>query len=412
MELKEQLEGLKKDLTENFETKSKLDIQTAIEAFEKKSKEVVEKEMKEYFEKEAASLKEDFQTKSKLQQDHLDAMDIRLKQIKGGQKEEVKTFNQILAEVIKENAEAIQGFRKNAPDLVMELKAVGDMSIAANFPGATPWTQDVRGDLIPKPYDRVWLSDYLPQGSTTKGSVVYPKQNGGEGGAATWIVGSGNKAQMDFDLTSQSAFVKWIAGYVIVDREMLDDLDFMTSYIQSQMLISLKVAENNFILNGTSDTNPVDGLLDVATAYDGSFTAAVDKIVDAAYGQIPEDTFEFYQGNTAILNVRDGVKIGLNKAEGSGEYDLPPGTVAFQNGRLQVAGLNIATTTQLGANNFLAFDRAATLLINRLAPELRMFEDSTLAKQNKVMFRIEERITLAIFNNSAIVKGSLATPSV
>lgn len=410
MDLKEQLEGLKNDLTNNFDTKSKLDIQTAIDAFETKVK-AENDAVKKQFEKDVEDLKADFQTKSKLQQDHLDALDIRIKQAKGESSHEVKTFNQILAETIKENAEAIQGFRKG-DDLRIELKAVGDMSIAANFPGATPWNQDVRGDLIPKPYDRVWLSDLLPQGSTTKGSVVYPKQNGGEGGAATWVTGSGNKSQMDFDLTSQSAFVKWIAGFVIVDREMLDDLDFMTSYIQSQMLISLKVAENNFILNGTSDTNPVDGLLDVATVYDGTFTAPVDKIVDAAYGQIPEDTFEFYQGNTAILNVRDGVKIGLNKAEGSGEYDLPPGTVYFQNGRLQVAGLNIATTTQLGANNFLTFDKTATLLINRLAPELRMFEDAALAKQNKVMFRIEERITLAIFNNEAIVKGSLATPSV
>lgn len=410
MDLKEQLEGLKNDLTNNFDTKSKLDIQTAIDVFETKVK-AENDAVKKQFEKDVEDLKAEFQTKSKLQQDHLDAMDIRLKQAKGQAPAEVKTFNQIIAEVIKENAEAIQNHRKGEV-LSMELKVVGDMSIAANFPGSTPWNQDVREMMIPKPYDRVWLSDYLPQGSTTKGSVIYPKQNGGEGAAGTWVTGSGNKPQMDYDLTSQSAFVKWIAGFVVVDREMLDDLEFMTSYIQSQMLISLKVAENDFILNGTADTNPVQGLLDVATAYDGTFTAAVDKIVDAAYGQIPEDTFEFYQGNTAILNVRDGVKIGLNKAEGSGEYDLPPGTVAFENGRLRVAGLNIATTTQLGADNFLAFDRTATLLINRLAPELRMFEDAALAKQNKVMFRIEERITLAIFNNAAVVKGSLATPSV
>lgn len=404
MDLKQELEGLKLDLTANFETKSKLDIQNAIDAFEVKAK-AQETKSKESFDSEIKALKDDFQSKSKIQQDHLDALDIRLKQAKGDQKLETKTFNQILGEAIKENAEAIQS-HKQGDNLKIELKAVGDMSIAANFPGSTPWTQDVRMDIVPKPYDRVWLSDLMPQGSTTKGSVVYPKQNGGEGGAAVWG-GTGNKAQMDFDLTSQSAFVKWIAGFVIVDREMLDDIEFMTSYIQSQMLISLKVAENDFILNGTADANPVQGLLDVATAYDGTFTAAVDKLVDAAYGQIPEDTFEFYQGNTAILNVRDGVKIGLNKATGSGEYDLPPGTVYFQNGRLQVAGLDIATTTQLGANNFLTFDKTATLLINRLAPELRMFEDSTLAKQNKVMFRIEERITLAIFNNNAVVKGTL-----
>jgi HK97 family phage major capsid protein len=408
MDLKEQLEALKADLATNFETKSKVDIQAAITAFETKSKEVIEKDMKSYFEKEAEVLKTDFQTKSTAMQEHLDKLDIRLKQANGERKIETKSFNEILGSVIKENAAAIQG-HKQGEVLKLELKTVGDMSIAANFPGSTPFNQDVRQALIINPYDRIWLSDYLPQGNTTKGSIIYPKENGGEGGAATWV--SGDKSQMDFDLTSQSAFVKWIAGFVIVDREMLDDIDWVASYIQSKMLISLKVAENNFILNGTSDSNPVQGLLDVATAYDGTYTAAVDKIVDAAYGQIPEDTFEFYQGNTAILNVRDAVAIGLNKAEGSGEYDLPMGTVAFSNGRLAVAGLNVATTTQLGANNFLAFDKTATLLVNRLAPELRMFEDAALAKQNKVMFRIEERITLAIFNDAAIVKGTLAAPS-
>ncbi len=407
MDLKEQLDGLKKDLETGFETKSKLDIQNAIDAFETKAKES-QLEVKGKFDKDIETLKEDFQTKSLAMQDHLDKMDIRLKQANGEKKLETKSFNQILGDTIKENAEAIQNFKKG-DNLVLELKTVGDMSIAANFPGSTPFNQDVRQALIINPYDRVWLSDYLPQGNTTKGSIIYPKENGGEGGAATWV--SGDKSQMDFDLTSKSSFVKWIAGFVVVDREMLDDIDWIASYIQSKMLISLKVAENNFILNGTTDSNPVDGLLDVATAYNGTYTAAVDKIVDAAYGQIPEDTFEFYQGNTAILNVRDAVAIGLNKAEGSGEYDLPPGTVAFQNGKLSVAGLNITTTSQLGSNDFLAFDRTATLLVNRLAPELRMFEDAALAKQNKVMFRIEERITLAIFNDAAIVKGTLAAPS-
>lgn len=406
-EIVKELEGIKSDLSAKFEAKSKLDLQNAIEEVETKYK-----GQSERIDAEIEALKEDFQKKSLAMQDHLDKLDIRLKQANGDKNLETKTFNEYLADVIMENKEAIQNFKKNAPDLAMEFKAVGDMSIAANFPGSTPFTQDVRNALIVNPYDRVWLSDYLPQGNTTKSSIIYPKENGGEGGAATWVTGSGNKPQMDFDLTTQTAYVKWIAGYVVVDRDMLDDIDWLLSYLQSKMLISLKVAENNFILNGTSDSNPVQGLIDVATPYDGTFTAAVDKIVDAAYGQIPEDTFEFYQGNTAILNVRDGVKIGLNKAEGSGEYDLPPGTVVFENGRLRVAGLNIATTTQLGADNFLAFDRTATLLVNRLNPELRMFEDSTLAKQNKVMFRIEERITLVIFNDDAIVKGSLATPSV
>jgi hypothetical protein len=60
-------------------------------------------------------------------------------------------------------------------------------------------------------------------------------------------------------------------------------------------------------------------------------------------------------------------------------------------------------------DTFYALDTRATTWITRIRPELRMFEDATLAKKNQVMFRIEERATLVIFNNAAIVKGVLQT---
>ena len=404
-ELKKELDALKADLNQNWETKSKVDIQSAINEFETKSKGL--------YEQEISGLKQEFETKSAEMQKHLDALDVRLQEAKKNQgKLEVKTFNQHLADAIQDNADKIKGHsQKGSPELRMEMKAVGDMSIAANFPGATPFIQEVRNNLIETPYNRVWLADLLPQGTSNANSIIYPKENGGEGAAAVWTDRTANKAQMDFDLTSQSAFFKWIAGWVEVDREMLDDIPFLTSYLQTKMLISLKTAENAFILNGTADTNPVQGLLDVATAYNGTYTAAVDRIIDAGWGQIVEDTFEFYNPTTAILTPRDAVAVGLNKADGSGEYDLPNGSVAFSNGRLQVGGLTVAPTTQVGTGNFLVFDRNATLLVNRLAPEIRMFEDAVLAKKNRVMFRIEERVTLAIFNNQAVVSGTLAVPT-
>ncbi|QEL01133.1 phage major capsid protein [Olivibacter sp. LS-1] len=319
-----------------------------------------------------------------------------------------KSFNENLADTIEENADAIKGY-KSGQDIRFEMKAVGDMSITANFPNATPFIQDVRSGLIVNPYDRVWLADILPQGASTGNSIIYPKENGGEGSAGLWSPASNvDKPQMDFDLTSQTAFFKWIAGHVIVDREMLDDIAWLTSYIQNKMLISLKTAENAFVLNGSSDTNPVTGMLAAATEYDGTYTAAVDRIIDAGWGQIVEDTEDFYSPTHTILTPRDSVAIGLNKAEGSGEYDLPAGSVAFANGQLQIGGITGVKTTQIGTGNFLTFDRSALMFVRRMQPELRMFEDAALAKRNKLMFRIEERATLAIFNNNALVKGTLA----
>lgn len=331
------------------------------------------------------------------------------------QRQKEKTFNEILTETVADNIDKIKKHRNGELSIrlngfedenIKEVKAVGDMS-AANFTNIAEYTTDRRTQLIETPYNRTWLSDILPTGSGTGKSVLYPKENGGEGAAALWTDPTADKAQMDFDLTTQQSWFKWIAGILIIDRETLDDVDFILSYIQRKMLISLKTAENNFILNGSTDTNPVSGILDLATAYDGSYTVPVERIIDAAWGQIVEDTYNFYNPTDVLLTPREAVGIGLNKAAGSGEYDLPMGSVGFVNGKLTIGGLNSVPTTEVGTGNFVAFDRNALMFIRRMNPELRVIEDATLAKKNKLMLRIEERATLIGFNNAAIVSGTL-----
>jgi HK97 family phage major capsid protein len=387
---------------------------TAEEAAQGKAQEIVNEKLNEVVSKfdnvstkeEAEKLKTEFNKSVQ----ELQAKLKELKQTHGEVKQ--KSFNENLAEAIQENAEKIRGYASTKGNFseVITLKAVGDMSIANNFPGATPWIQEAQQGLILNPYNRVWLADLLPSATSTANSVIYPKENGGEGAVAFWDK-TGNKAQVDYDLTSQSAFFKWIAGYVIVEREMLDDISWLTGYLQSKLLIGLKTAENSLILDGTSDstTNPVIGLIASATAYDGEYTALLDMIIDAAYGQIPEKTNDFYVPTNVVLHPRDIVKVGLNKATGSGEYDLPMGSVAFANGRLSISGLDTVGTTSIDKDDFLTFDRNAAMFLRRMNPEIRMFEDATLAKANKVMFRIEERVSLAIFNNNAIVKGTATT---
>jgi HK97 family phage major capsid protein len=371
-------------------------VNEAIEEVKNKKPEITVEEFK--------AVKEDLAVTIKA----IDLLQIKMKDRKGiPQKKEVKTFNEALIETIEANADKIKNFKKGMPEERFELKAVGDMSIATNFPTAGTFNVDVRNQLIQRPFERTWLGDILPGGTSNGSSILYPKENGGEGGAALWTDHTADKAQMDFDLTGQNAYFKWIAGFVIVEREMLDDVAFLQSYLAAKMLISLKIAENGFILNGSSDTNPVQGFLDVATAYNGTYTNRVDRVIDAAWGQLVEDTFDFYNPTDVILTPRDSVSIGINKASGSGEYDLPAGSVVFNQGNLGLAGLQTVKTTDIGSGNFLAFDRNATMFVKRLQPELRMFEDATLAKKNKIMFRVEERATLAIFNNAALVKGTL-----
>ena len=395
------MEEIEKQKQEALENVKKTATEAANEAVTVKMNEISKKFEAVASKDEAEILKSDFNTSMQ----ELKAQIKELKQV-GGNVRENTSFNENLASVIKENAEQIKSFKKGSSEIALTMKTVGDMSIGANFTGATPFIQEVNSNLITSPYNRIWLADLLPQATSTANSIIYPKENGGEGGVAHWT--SGDKEQIDSDLTSKSAFFKWLAGYVIVDREMLDDIPWLTSYLQQKMLVSLKTAENDFVLNGTAalDTNRVAGILESATAYDGDFTNFTEMIIDASYGQIPAGTNDFYQPTNVVLHPRDTVAIGLNKAAGSGEYDLPSNSVTFGNGKLAIAGLQTVGTTAMDQNDFLAFDKNAVMFLRRMNPEIRMFEDAALAKKNKVMFRIEERVSMAIFNDLALVKGT------
>jgi len=396
---------------ENLEIKSLLEgIQTKLEAgLDEKATKAVQLEVKSLQDKidamgDKASTSDVEAVKSLAEgiKDTLDLLDVKVQKIStnAGAIEKTKSFNEILADTIESNIEAIKNF--SGGQLKLETKAVGDMSIAANFPTATGLYQEQRGLYVP-PFEQMWLGDILP-GATSGGTgIVYPERNGGEGEIDEWD-GTEDKSQVDYDFIKREISFVWLAGICIIEREMLDDIPWLTSYLQNQLLLDLKTRENAFILNRATT-----GLLAKATAYDGTYTVPVERLVDAAYGQLPEDTFGQHRTTHFVMRPRATVEIGLNKAAGSQEFDLPQGTIGFSAGQLNLSGITTVATTSMAENNFLALDARATQFVKRMQPEIRMFEDAALAKRNKVMFRIEERAALAVFNPKALVKG-LLTP--
>lgn len=331
-------------------------------------------------------------------------LEVKIKDINKGNGNQPEHFNDVMAKAIEENFEAIKSFKKGDRHQ-FELKAVGDMS-TANFSGTSYYnaTTDVRQAVLPLLTERIWMRDVLPSGTTNAGNIWYPRHTGGEGGAAAWL--SGNKAQIDFDFDGVNVPVEWIAGYVKVPRQMLDDVAWLQSFLRQNMLLSLYKQENNQILNGNGTSPQLKGIIPQAEAYDGTYTVPVERIVDAGYGQVNENEGA---ANLALLHPRDAVAIILNKASGSGEYDLPPGTIGFVNNRLTIAGMTVVQTKEITRGNFLVGDNTASQFITRLSPELRMFEENEDdAKKNLIMFRIEERAALATYYPTWWVKGTLA----
>ena len=82
--------------------------------------------------------------------------------------------------------------------------------------------------------------------------------------------------------------------------------------------------------------------------------------------------------------------------------------VGFVNGQLSIAGLNVRKTNKITQDSFLLGDFTKAQIFQRMAPQLRFFEqDQDNVIKNLVTVRIEERIALAILKASAFVKGDL-----
>ena len=393
--VKSLLKGIEAKLYKGLDAKAAKAVQLEVKALEDKIAALGNKASKEDVEG-VKSLAEGIK-------ETLDLLDVKVQKLGkvGRDAVETKSFNQVIAELLEENKEEIANFKKGSV-IKLEMKAVGDMSMAANFPSGTELYQEQRGLYVP-PFEQTFLGDILPGGTSNGTQIVYPERAGGEGGIGEWDgTEDDDKAPLDYDFIKRTVTFAWLAGTLTIEREMLDDIAWLTSYIQSQLLLDLKTRENAFILN-----RAVTGLLARATPYDGTFTVPVERLVDAAYGQLPEDTFDRNRTTHFIMRPRAAVKIGLNKAAGSQEFDLPQGTIGFVNGVLNLSGITTVPTTSMAENQFLAIDARSTQFVKRMNPEIRIFEDATLAKKNKLMFRIEERVALITYDAKALVKGEL-----
>lgn len=261
-------------------------------------------------------------------------------------------------------------------------------------------TRESRG-LYEQPFMPQWFRNILPAGSTSKGVIQYLKENGNIGAAAVWdgtgdisiLTAKPGTAPMFEGVTEE---VIWIAGITRIKREMLDDIEWLQGYLARRLTTGrtgLWVAENTQIFNK---------LVANSTPYNGSKTIPIEMIYDAAFGQLAD---AYYFNPTILMNSRDVVSlIALNKAAGSGEYDLPEGTVIVINGQLTLAGARVIGAPNVPQGEALIFDGSATEFISRMSPEVRFFEqDRDNVSKNLITVRAEERILPLVYDEAGVI---------
>jgi HK97 family phage major capsid protein len=322
---------------------------------------------------------------------------------------EVKTFNSMLMDGIKENEDKIRTLKKGQ-SVSFEMKSVADMTFANNFSTADNSVTTVRPGIIELPKRKLHIRQLLQGGTMGGSNFAYVKEVAGEESLETVAEGA---AKNQFDLDFQEAEVKaeYIAGYIRMSKKMLDDVTGMTTFLQSRLMEKLLRVEDEQILNGDGTSPNLSGITD-----SGNFTAASGGTIDVeqlvyAISQLENLDRE---ANGILLNPSDYWRIALTKGATSGDYSLPSGIVTVgEGGILRIGGVPVYRSTAVTVDKFIVGDWVmGANLLTREAPRVEFFyEDGNNVTKNQVTVRVEERVAMPIYGNDYFIYGDFGNAS-
>jgi HK97 family phage major capsid protein len=315
---------------------------------------------------------------------------------------QAKGFNASLAEAIEKNADSIaklgRGEQKRS-GFILDTKAVGNMTEAVNLTGGLE--RQYAPQVYALPSRKVHLRSLLPVGTISTGLFTFPKETGGEGDAAPQVQGSA-KSQIDFDITMTDAPAQYIAGFVRISRQMLEDVPAMTSFLQARLLEKYLLAEDAQLLNGNGTAPNLQGLTGGASSFVGAATVDVEQLVQAIAQVYTAD----YSANGILINPTDWANI-MNTKNTNSAYSLPGSTVVTTDGTLTIAGIPVFQSTAIAADKFLVGDWAmgAQIMQNQGISVQFSEMDSDNFQKNLITVRVEARIAFPIYYAGAFVYG-------
>lgn len=399
-EIKLQLETLKSNLEKDITAKAKVETEAQIKALEAKLPKADES-IKSDLEEAKATIK--------VMKDAADKNQIALDNLIAGKNDKSfnkgsKHFNELLAEGIQENQDKIKGLKKGQ-GLSFEMKVVADMTFANNFSTADSSITTLKPGIIELPKRKLHIRQLLQGGSMSNSTFTYVKEVAGEEGPETASEGA-LKNQFDLDLQEVDSPTQYIAGFVVISRKMLDDVQGMTTFLQSRLMEKLLREEDVQLLTGNGTSPNLSGITDSGnfTAAETSETSESLMLIDAISQLENQDR----EANGILLNPADYwtmAKISnLNQSQV---------VVIGEDGVLRIGGVPVFRSTAVAADQYIVGDWVmGANLITREAPRVEFFyEDSDNVRRNKVTVRVEERIAFPIYGDNYFIVGDFGNES-
>jgi HK97 family phage major capsid protein len=313
-----------------------------------------------------------------------------------------------LREMLKDNQDRIKSLKNGKEGFDFEVKAVGTMLESTNVSGGNvPVEQRIAGlNIIPS--RRVRLMDLVSRGTATSNIISWVYQSGKEGAAGGTLEGA-LKNQIDFNLVVASQNVVKRTAFIKVSTEMLDDIDFIETEINNELLRELNKDIELTAYEGDNTAPNMNGVYTTATAFAaGAFALAVDNannvdVIEVALNQI--DIAEQEPANAILMHPTDVTALRLIKLSATDKRYL------FADGVASINGVPIIKTTLVTAGTYLVGAFNLATLYDKGSIRIEMGLDGDDFTKNLRTIIAEYRGAMVVKNNdrTAFVKGVFAT---
>lgn len=335
----------------------------------------------------------------------LEAMAEKAVSVKPSRK--ARNLGEAMSMTYEKNLSAIKDAVEKRQSINLEVK---EMTINGDYQdangnlgeGVALTTLDTEIDKVPRPIRRI--RQIANVGTTSSKFVTYIQQTqqpfgnfeGGEG-TEGWTAEGTLKPAGEIKYEEVSVEVKKIAGTIKVSKEMLADLAFVRSEINSELMQSIEQGVDWAMINGAGGAQ-ITGLLNaglpnyVSGVFAGNVPGAnILDVIRILKAQIQAANQE---PTHVLLHPEDVAKLEISKSV-TGEYTFP----YWMNGQLLVSGLVIVPTTNIAPDTIVIGDFSKLIVKIREDVNMTVGYENDDFTRNMVTILAEARLVQYIKNN-------------
>ena len=358
-----------------------------------------------------ATLEADKLEQMKSLNDTLKQHGIAIKKLNAQEKEAGEGVVNTIEKGLKDNKEALSGLKGNRSASV-SFKAAGTMLISSNVSGGNVPVEQRLAGLNAIPSRRIRLLDVVSRGAAESNVISWVYQANKDGAAGGTAEGD-LKNQIDFDLVVASESVKKRTAFIKVSEEMIDDISFMQSEIQNELMRELLKDVESQVYEGDGTGTNLNGIRTVSTAFAaGSFAGTVDNaneadVLTVAMNQIQvadhdNATYAFVHPNTITT-------LKLIKTSSTDRRYID--RLAMVAGQLSLDGVTLVPTTLVTDGEYLIGNFDLATVYDKGSMSIEIGRDSDDFTKNLLTVLAEWRGLVVVKNNdrTAFISGVFAT---